>query len=94
MSIMQTFNVTFADDTKSVITHEYGNKFVMMFTEDGWFRYFLQNDKAKIYDTALDVFEEILKLWKFSETVSIKTTNEFIKVEDLKDMFDCAIEHV
>ena len=56
-------------------------------------RYFPQNDKPKIYDTAQEAFEEISKLWNFSEAISIKTTNEFIKVEDLKVMFDCGVEY-
>ena len=41
MYIMQRLDLTFTDDTqKSVIIHEYGDKFVMMITDDGWFRYF------------------------------------------------------
>lgn len=94
MSIMQRLDLTFTDDTqKNVIIHEYGDKFVMMITDDGLFRYFPQNDKPKIYDTAQEAFEEISKLWNFSEAISIKTTNEFIKVEDLKVMFDCGVEY-
>lgn len=94
MYIMQRLDLTFTDDTqKSVIIHEYGDKFVLMITDDGLFRYFPQNDKPKIYDTAQEAFEEISKLWNFSEAISIKTTNEFIKVEDLKVMFDCGVEY-
>ena len=92
---MQIFNVIFPDNSKKKVEiREYGNKFVMMITDDGWLRYFPQNDKPKIYDTAQEAFQEISKLWNFSEAVSIKTTNEFIKVEHLKVMFDCEIEHV
>ena len=39
MYIMQRLDLTFTDDTqKSVIIHEYGDKFVMMITDDGLFR--------------------------------------------------------
>jgi capsid portal protein len=95
MQIMQRFYVTFGDGSKKgVIIHEYGDKFAMMISDDGWFRYFPENGKPKIYNTAKEAFDEISKLWKFSEAVSIKTTNEFIKVEELKVMFECEIEHV
>ena len=95
MQIMQSFYVTFKDGSKKgVIIHEYDNKFALMTSDDGWFRYFSENGKSKIYNTAEEVFDEISKLWKFSETLSIKTTNEFIKVEDLRVMFDCEVECV
>ncbi len=92
---MQIFNVIFPDNSKKeVLIHEYTNKFVMMNTDDGWFRYFPQNDKAKRYDTAQEAFEEISKLWKFSEALKIETTNEFIKVEELREMFKCEVKQI
>ena len=49
MEIMQTFYLTFANQSlKKVIIHEHRNKFVMMITDDGWFRYFPENDKPKL----------------------------------------------
>ena len=90
---MQRLDLTFTDDTqKSVIIHEYGDKFVMMITDDGWFRYFPENDKPKIYNTADEAFKEISKLWKFSEALRIETTNEFIKIEELREIFKCDIK--
>jgi hypothetical protein len=92
MQIMQTFHLTFADgNKKSVIIHEYGNKFVMMVADDGWFRYFPDGNKPKIYDTAIEAFDEISNLRKFSNAKKIQTTNEFIKVEELKEKFTCEI---
>lgn len=95
MEIMQTFYLTFANQSlKKVIIHEHRNKFVMMITDDGWFRYFPENDKPKIYNTADEAFKEISKLWKFSEALRIETTNEFIKIEKLREIFKCDIKHI
>lgn len=44
--------------------------------------------------SAQKVFDEISNIWNFSEAVSIKTINEFMKIEKIKKMFQCNIEHI
>ena len=94
---MQSFYITNKDDIKKSITiEEYGNKFIMMVSDDaGSYSYFPENDKPREYNTALDAFSEISKLWNFSNAIKIETTNEFVKVEELREMFKgIRIEHI
>lgn len=99
MSLVQIFHISFSDGIKrGIIIYEHSDQFRMMTSDSGFYgtySYIMDADQPKLYASAQEAFDIGSAQWDVINASKIQTTNEFIKVEELKKMFSQAeIVHI
>lgn len=101
MTIIQKIHLTFQDGNKrGIIIEEYKNKYLAMFCDEGFYGMYIYVadgfSNPIFFETALEIVQKYIDIWsEKSALAKVESTNEFIEIEELKELYpQSAVLHV
>ncbi len=100
MNIIQKLHLSFDDNSKKgIIIEQNNNMYIVMISHDGFYgtySYVMHDNELRKFVNAKEVLSVLIPKWiEKHKLLKIETTNEFVKVEELENMFqEVEIKHV